>query len=237
MPGWFGKKKTEAETSPGGSVIHRYPKTEWRAPGVGFAGESTATFADQRNQVYERFFGKVQGVSMEALPRIPRVDVHTYYRGGKDGSNVCTLVTAGMSDVAMGIPTGTEAPSRVELIFYCSKPEAEYVETLRWLAHFPHDQKTWIGAYHTIPNGNPPAPLWGSAVLDTVLLLSSVVSQDRSLPDELVLGGDPVHFLWVVPLTTAECNLKLEQGVNAVLALFQKHKHPHVFDPNRLSYV
>jgi hypothetical protein len=142
-----------------------------------------------------------------------------------------------MSDVAMNIPAGANVPRRVELIFYCSEPSPEYVETLRWLAHFPHDQKTWIGSGHTIPNGNPPAPLWGSSVLDTILLLPSVVQRDRTLREELVLEGDPVHFLWVVPLTAAECKLKLDRGTDAILELFEKHKHPHVFDPNRVSYV
>jgi hypothetical protein len=237
MPEWFGRRKSEVETSPGGSVIHRYPNSEWAKGRVGFADESVAEFAEKRNQVYGRFFGKIHDASMEAVPRVPRVDVHTYFRRGNDGRNVCTLVTAGMSDLAMNVPAGNKAPSRVELIFYCSEPTAAYIETMRWLAHFPHDQKTWIGACHTIPNGDPPAPFWGSSVLDTILLLRPIVKRDQALPEELVLAGDPVHFLWVVPLTTPECNLKLERGTDAILALFTQHKHPHVFDPNRASYV
>jgi len=46
-----------------------------------------------------------------------------------------------------------------------------------------------------------------------------------------------VHFLWVVPLTSPECNLKLEKGVEAILDLFTEKRHPHVFDPARASYV
>jgi hypothetical protein len=108
---------------------------------------------------------------------------------------------------------------------------------MHWLAHFPHDQKTWIGAFHTIPNGNPPAPLWGSPNLDTLFLLPPIVKIDQNLQEELVLDGEGVNFLWIVPLTTPECNLKLAKGSSAILDLFQKNRHPHVFDPNRKSYV
>jgi hypothetical protein len=105
------------------------------------------------------------------------------------------------------------------------------------VAHFPHDTKSWLGTGHTMPNGNPPAPFWGSEVLDTLLFMPTIVSKDATLPDELKLGGEPVHFLWVVPLSTAECNFKLQNGYNAILGLFDQHRHPHVYDPARKSYV
>jgi hypothetical protein len=63
----------------------------------------------------------------------------------------------------------TVETKRVELICYCSEPKEEYIKTLRWLAHFPHTYKTWVGSGHTIPNGNPPGPFWGSDCLDTIL--------------------------------------------------------------------
>jgi hypothetical protein len=63
------------------------------------------------------------------------------------------------------------------------------------------------------------------------------VTKDQTLPEKLQLGGAPVYFLWVVPLTTAECNLKLEKGFEAIMDLFQQNRHPHVFDPNRKSHV
>jgi hypothetical protein len=97
---------------------------------------------------------------------------------------------------------------------------------MRWLAHFPHDQKTWIGSGHTIPNGNPPAPFWGSSILDTILLIPPIVKRDQTLQDELILGGEAVHFLWMVPLTAPECKLKLGKGLDAILDLFQRNRHP-----------
>jgi len=54
---------------------------------------------------------------------------------------------------------------------------------MRWLAHFAHDQRTWVGAGHTVPNGNPPVPFWGSPILDTILFVPPIVKRDATLPD------------------------------------------------------
>jgi hypothetical protein len=232
----FGKNKPQPETSAGGSIIHRYTNEEWASTPVGFTGEQAVQFGKAREEVYQRRFGEAKNVSHELIPLIPHIDVMQYSRTSKDGP-VCTLVTSGMSDLAMNVPAKTGAPPRVEIIFYCKEPKPEYIDTMRWLAHFPHDQKSWIGAFHTIPNGNPPAPLWGSPNLDTLFLLPPIVKIDQNLQEELILDGDGVQFLWMVPLTTAECNLKLAKGSDAILDLFQKNRHPHVFDPNRKSYV
>lgn len=230
----FRKKSGDQEVSPGGSVIHRYSESEWASTPVGFA-EKAGDFGELRDEVYQRRFGEAKLVWHEVVPLIPHIDVMGYNRTGKNGEE-CSLVTSGMSDLAMKTPSGTDAPRRIELIFYCTEPKKEYVETMRGLAHFPHDQKTWIGAFHTIPNGNPPSPLWGTA-MDTIFLLPTLVKKDQNLENELILDGDGVQFLWVVPLTSAECRLKLAKGSSAILDLFQKNRHPHVFDPNRTSYV
>lgn len=237
MPDWFGRRKAPEKTSPGGSVIHRYPMENWQPSRIGFTNPETAQFAEKRCETYNKLFGKVHDVSTETIPLSPHVEVRTYYRTGANGSRVCSLVTSGMSDLPMSIPAEAKVPRRVELIFYCSEPSGEYIDTLRGLAHFPHDQHTWIGTGHTIPNGNPPAPLFGSQILDTALFLPTVVAKDRAIFEQLTLDGDPVHLLWLVPLTTPECELKLKRGTNAILELFEQHQHPHVFDPRRASYV
>ncbi len=74
-------------------------------------------------------------------------------------------------------------------------------------------------------------------MLDTILFHPPLVQRDQTLPDELTLADDPVHFLWIVPLTAAECELKLASGLDAIFDLFDRHRHAHVFDPDRASYV
>jgi Suppressor of fused protein (SUFU) len=229
MDSWFSKGK-----APDGTNIIRHENVETTL-GV---TKGTAGFAQAREAVYEQRFGKPLSVSHELLPLVPHVDVYTFKRTLVD-KEVYSLVTSGMSDLKMTLPPGADkgVPRRVELIFYCSEPRDEYVATLRWVAHFPHDSKSWLGDGHTIPNGDPPAPFWGSTELDTLFFLPPIVKKDQTLASELSLDGDPVHFLWVVPLTTAECNVKLKRGSDAILNLFQKNRHPWVFDPYRKSYV
>ena len=215
---WFRKKKPPHEKSPGGSNIIRHENRHesWKTR-IGFTKES-AEFAEARESVYERFFGKAASVFHEVIPLIPHIDVYTFDRG-HNGRNFYTLVTGGMKNLEMSVPVDVRrkrwpdgAARRVELIFYCSEPKEEYLKTIKWLARFPHDWKTWIGPGHTLPTENIPAPLWGNPVLNTILFMPTIVRPDATLSDELTLAGEPVDFLWVVPLTTPECNLKLEKG-------------------------
>jgi hypothetical protein len=230
MP-WFGREK-----SPAGNPILRYGKEAPPTP-FGVLGEETDEFTRTRESVYEKRFGEILSVSHEVFPLVPHIDVYTFRRAVGD-RQFHQLVTGGMSDLPMALPRAAkELPKRVELIFYCSEPREEYIATLRWLAHFPHTYKTWVGSGHTIPNGNPPAPFWGSTSLDTILLIPPVIRKDQAIGEDLQLAGDPVSLLWTVPLTTAECNLKLEKGLDALLDLFTRHRHPYVFDPGRSSYV
>ena len=214
----------------------RHPEEAPATP-FGFTGESTAGFGPAREAVYQKIFGEALSVSHELLPLIPHVDVYTFRRKSGD-QEVYALATGGMSDLPMTLPRGaSEMPKRVELIFYCSEPKEEYISTLRWLAHFPHTYKTRLGYGHTIPNGNPPGPLWGGDCLDTILLIPPIVVKDQKLAEELTLGGDPVSFLWVVPITGAECNLKLQKGLGPLMELFGQNRHLHIFQPGRKSYV
>lgn len=232
---WFGRNKPE--TSPGGSVIQRYPEKDFMKPRLGFSAEPTDHLIEARQTVYGRLFGETTNISHEMIPQVPHIDVYTYFRLAKDGSRTCVLATGGMSDVPMHTPRGSDFPRRVELILYCTEPKPDYIQTLRWLAHFPHNQKMWLGVGHTVPNGDPPQPFWGSSILDTILLMPTIVQRDAALPEQLNIAGDPVHFLWAVPLTTPECKLKLEKGVEAIYDLFNANRHPHVFNPARASYV
>jgi len=234
MTSWFGKKRT-----PDGTEIVRHDEVETQ---IDIMGKNTARFVKSRKAAYQKLFGEALGVSHELLPLIPHIDVYTFKRTSKkDGVHqvVYSLVTGGMSDLEMTLPRRApkDVPRRVELIFYCAEPRGEYISTLRWVAHFPHNAKSWLGHGHTMPNGNPQEPFWGSTELDTLLFMPPIVGKDQSLPFELQTDGQPVHFLWVVPLTTAECNYKLEKGFDAILDLFQQHRHRHVFDPHRRSYV
>jgi hypothetical protein len=52
-----------------------------------------------------------------------------------------------------------------------------------------------------------------------------------------VIDGDPVNFLLVVPITSAECDFKMKKGMNAFYDVLKKVDHSIVFTGNRKSYV
>lgn len=228
---WFGKRNATANVR---FPHHTVESARSVVPGP---AASASEFRDAREMAYAALFGGTESVAQDTGDGAPAISVYTFRRTGRDGRELCTLVTGGMSDFAMLTPSKSGAAKRVELIFYCSGPHEEYDQTLRWLGRFPHEARTWLGPGHSIPNGYPPRPMWGSESLNSVLLMPPIVSRDKTLPDLLKLDGDPVHFLWVVPLTSAECRLKVEKGYDAILELFEKHRHPHVFDPERRSYI
>ena len=228
MSSWFGQKQA---TTPGGSVIQTYDNTPPKRD-LRWLDDASPDDIQSREAAYERLFGERVNVSHESTPKVPHINVNAYKR------NFYTLVTSGMSDLPMNLDPQAVGKSarRVELVFYCAGIRPEYIETLRWLAHFPHDYQTWVGHGHTIPNGSPSAPMWSSRNLDTVLLMPTIVKPDNGLREHLTIQNDPVELLWVVPLSKAECDLKLAKGFPAILDLFERNHHSHIFNPDRDSY-
>lgn len=228
------------EITPGGSEILRHGPA--RSPRHGFAERSTLDYIARREAVYLELFGADALVYDDALPgMLPHIDVYVH-RPGYCRREFHTLVTGGMSDLRMNLPAGApaEMPARVELIFYLPadrEPDAIYVDFLRTTARFPYDYNTWVCGGHTIPNGTPPQPIFPGTPFDTLLLIGSVIDPDSRLGDRLELDGDRVEFLWVVPITSAEREYKLRHGTAALLDVFDKVRHPFVFDPTRSSYV
>ncbi len=204
---------------------------------MGFAVQNTADFAELREQVYQELFGTAAKISHEVFPLIPHIDV-CIYPPGHAGRAFYTLVSSGMSDLPMELEEGVDrAYRRREIILYCETPEEEYVDMVRFFGRFPFRYSTWLGAGHTIPNGDPPQPMFENSELIAVVLTDTVVRSDSELSDKLVLGGDPVEFLWPIPITQAELDLKLSRGYGALMDIFNEVEHPIVLNPRRASYV
>jgi len=155
---------------------------------------------------------------------------------GFHGRDFWTLVTSGLSDRAMALPEdlGREH-ARAELILYVAEPEPAHVRLLQTCAALASEPGTWLGQGHTIPNGRPPAPLFEGSLLTAILLLRTILEPDAYLEDHLFVDGDPVSFLWLCPITTAELELKLERGLPALLQAFDDGGLSHVLDANRPS--
>lgn len=193
------------------------------------------TPTEDRDAVYKRFFGNNCTASHELLPLDPHIDVYTY-KPRFLKRRFYTLVTSGMSDKPMAVPEGFSY-RRVELILYVREPTDTCIRLLRYLAHIPHDQQTWFSAGGTMTNGVPPRPIFPNSALDCFLFLFPVVKPDCTLQEHLRIDGDDVRFMWVVPVSSEECEFVRSQGVAKLMAIFGKRNHPVVLDEMRDSYI
>ena len=236
---WFRKPAPPPDVSPGGSRYVRHAD-ERAAPAV--PGFSTLPFVERREAVYRRLFGPAVAVDDDQFPgTVPHIDVYVH-EPGHQGRPFWTLVTGGMSDLPMTLPADAPpgVPVRAEVVLYLpadAPPGPEYAGFLRVCGRFVYDHRTALGPGHTFANGQPPRPIFDDAGFTAVLFLDPLFAPDNELPGHLALDGDPVHLLWVVPLTPAEHRLKLEKGTGALLDLFDRVRHPVAFDRHRGSYV
>jgi hypothetical protein len=186
-------------------------------------------------------FGKPRPVSQqEMVPGDPPVSVHVIPPASK--RQPVTLVTTGMSDKPMTVPKGEEEYRFAELFIQLpsdwpttpkklSDPRYGWpLDWLRRIAHYPHDNDTWLGGSATvIANGDPPAPLAEGVPFIAILLLTSDEEEERLLTSD----GRVIHFYRLFPLYLEEYQLERKDGVAALIKLFQKHKISMTLDLNR----
>lgn len=238
MKDWFRRKPPPENVgkSKGGSRLIKYDEGAAPKPEIGFLEDSTQQNAEDRERIYAELFGETDTVLHELLPLIPHIDVYRFPPNGD--RDFFAYVTGGMSDLPMNAPPelGTDY-RRAELVFYSTEDRDAYPELLRRLAHFVHDNNTWLHWGHTMPNGQPPEPLFSTDSLDTLFFMPSIVHPDSTLGERLQIASEPVQLIWCVPITTAECQLKLDEGTDALYDLFDANRHPFAFAGNRRSYV
>jgi Suppressor of fused protein (SUFU) len=129
------------------------------------------------------------------------------------------LSTIGMSCQRMPVveQTGANASARarIELAIATTMPSTEAARIFLWLAQYPWREVAWLGSGHCIPWYHEAAtfPLGGGN--EAVLLLH----EPGALPGPEVrdlsgfsCGGDPVRWLWVVPVSAPERRLAAERG-------------------------
>ena len=127
------------------------------------------------------------------------------------GRPYTVLSTAGMSCQRMpGVEQVLQDPgeyARVELALATTLPAAQAARVFLWLARYPWQAVTWFGAGHTVRwYGEPAAfPLGGGH--EAVLLLDDPGALAGPEPPDLAgfgFGGDPVRWLWVVPISARD---------------------------------
>jgi len=193
----------------------------------------------------ETAFGKVQSVFHELLSDLVHIDVH--HIPPSDRYDFTTLVTTGMSDLPMNVPSGADECRFAELLIHLpptwpiSDPAFENenaywpVRLIKTLARFPHEYDTWLWWGHTLPNGDPAEPYDLSVPFTCALLKDSSVFP----PEATVARCSPekeVQFLSVAPLFPEEVELKLRRGAEVLMERWKRRGIvPELVSPTRVN--
>ncbi len=181
----------------------------------------------------ERHIGPIDFVFHERRSHLVHIDVHHIPPAGRRRFHA--LVTSGMSERAMTVPSGSEDHAFAEL-FLVLPPDWDVsvvwpIDLLRELARYPHEWETWLGCGHSVSNGEPPGPFkpdvpfCGSLITHPVSLGAGLAR--RRLPDR------SIHFYQVVPLYLEEIRFALRHGADALLARFAQYQMSDVVDSKR----
>ncbi|MBK9266166.1 MAG: suppressor of fused domain protein [Polyangiaceae bacterium] len=207
--------------SPGGSDILRH-----EARAREFEPPAASTGTEEIEQHFARVFGEPQSVFHEIVSDIVHIDVHII--PPRPVRDHWTLFTTGMSDLPMNVPKHIEgaeqfAFAELMLMLPASWEVGSDVERwywpLRWLkqlARLPHEYNTWLGALHTIPNGDPPKPFSPETNLCCWLLLPPV-GVDEADQTITLKDGRVVNIYCLLALHREEVSLKLNKGGEALI--------------------
>jgi hypothetical protein len=226
------------EHSESGAPIYRYePRdTSWTPPNM----EDSCVEAISSH--IEKHVGPIATVWHELVSDVVHIDVHQV--APTDERPFWTLITSGMSDLAMTTPAEYEAWAFAELMICLPKEwkmdetdfkDEKYYWPVRWLkilARFPHEYQTWLSAGHSIPNGNPP-----NVIHETVLFDCMMLSRPKTVSTEFwtlpVHEKKKIQFFSVMPLYPGETILKLKKGSEELESRFERYKISEIVDPKR----
>lgn len=228
------------EYSSGGSRLLRHGAGrgfEWGGPGDPDRIEAIAEHIG-------RWVGEVTSVNADLVSNLLHLDIAIVPPSGERPFH--TLVTMGMSEHPMAMPDEVRRDGGVERAELVMLLPADWpiedrehwwpLELLRFVARIPREHDTWLGLWHTIPNGNPPLPFVPGTQLAGVLVAPPVC-----LPDEFATlqraDGEKIEFLAVVGVTAEELKLKLRKGVDSLLDLMDEGGVSELLDPGRASLV
>ena len=151
-----------------------------------------------------------------------------------------TLVTMGMGSNPMKTPRSIarEGKDRCELIMVMpddwesSDEPGWQAQLLQMLAHYPFEEKTWLGLGHTLDlSGILPddVPFGG-------VMIFPAQSKDYEFICFETENKDTVYFHWVIPLYKEEIELKLSDE-DRFYELMDKIDMPPTFDESRMSIL
>ncbi|GET46018.1 suppressor of fused domain protein [Capnocytophaga felis] len=227
--------------SQGGSNVYSYGKEN--SSNFVFPDRS-CVYMDEICEHFKRYIGEPESVFHEIMSEYVHIDVHWIKPTEERPYHV--LFTTGMSDYPMYLPKELENPnefSHAELMVYLPKDwkieensfDADSywpIYFLKMIARFPHQYKTWMAEGHTIPNGPEAEPI-ANTNFGCILLMPPYLSAPQDFLKLQTKDDTTINFYCILPLYAEEMDLKLEEGVDILLDLFDEYQISEVIDVHR----
>lgn len=181
----------------------------------------------------ESFLGSEPKVFHELIS--DRLHLDLYFFEPTEHRPVLTVTTVGMSALPMVDGSRGELmaylPPNWPLDFRSHGDEVFWpFRMLKAHARAPHEYGFAIHAGETMGLADPPEPLGPGLILTSIFL--AYPFEDEAF-DDFELRGTPVQFMTVIPLTTAEVELKQREGSDAFLQALDAAGAANVIDPGR----
>lgn len=232
---------SERQRNPGPLLRHKARDRSFEPAGAGCS--ETIAAVDQH---LNRFLGPVATVYHELVSDLVHVDIHVVPADASRPFHA--LVTSGMSDRPMHIPNNLrgQVPEFAELMILLPpewpldqgswSDERHYwpIRQLKTLARLPHEYQTWLGMWHSVPNGDP-----ATSFADDTRFCATMLAPPIRFPDEFrtirAEDGREIALLAMLPLLPEELEAKLQYGFDYLLDGFEANDVTELFDPHRGS--
>jgi len=159
-----------------------------------------------------------------------------------------TVVSCGMSELAMPAPAGAEAYRHAELLIVLSpdwpidsategRPSAAWpLEVLQRIARYVLQERVWLFYMQTVPNGHPPRPYctktrFSGAIIGVPVLFG------RDFPEVRRPHRPPIQIYSVIPLYPEELEWKLLHGPGDLLERLEDDRITEHLRPRRTPVV
>lgn len=190
----------------------------------------------------EKHLGAPATVFHELISDKVHIDVHILAPTEK--RPFYSLITSGMSDKPMNAPEGAEELRYSELMI-CLPPDwpmsqEEWkkdensfwpIQSLKFLARFPHEFETWLCLDHTVPNGDPPELFGDTKFCCAMIGPASTAPQEfwqLKVNDEKTINFFGLYFIY-----REEMDLKMKKGAEALWELLEKQGVTELLDVKR----
>ena len=218
----------------GSGILRHQPQHEGFVPAPGHRPE----VAEAIDRHIAEHFGPVESVLHEMVSHL--IGAHVHLVEPTEQRPFRTLITSGMSERPMTVPDDVSPYAELMLRLPPDWPVTTGDERYSWpitvlkqLARLPHEYHTWIGAWHSVPNGDPAVPYAPGTPFAGVVVTPMLLVEDDAARVIRVPGGPEINLLALIPLHPGEMAVKVRKGTDALIELLDRGGINELIDPAR----